>query len=252
MSTFFQETEVLKACRTLFGAEVWLDRRFLLYLQPDGAKAAFRKRAKETHPDRFPGEPQIQQRQSEQFQAVARAYDLVSGFLSTRDRGHWPQRSAAAGKRPPPEPSRGPRRPPAEGAAPLLSRPYQIGLFLYARGLIPYRTLIEALVWQRRQRPALGETAQRWGWLSEAAVRGILNHHSGARLFGEKAVELGLLTPFQVRTLLFYQRSRHQRLGRYFVDKGLISENELDQLVQELKAHNARVRDQRWASGRPF
>jgi hypothetical protein len=110
--------------------------------------------------------------------------------------------------------------------------------------LISYRTLIEALVWQRRQRPSIGETAQRWGWLNETAIRTILNQR-GNRRFGEKAVDLGLLTPFQVRTLLFYQRSRHQRLGQYFVQKGLLSPADLDELVRQLEAHNSRVRAQR-------
>ncbi|SDL29409.1 hypothetical protein SAMN05660860_00260 [Geoalkalibacter ferrihydriticus] len=245
MSTAIQETEILKACRTLFGADVWLDRRFLLYLQHDGAKAAFRKRAKETHPDRFPGEPQVQQRQSEQFQAVTHAYDLINGFLSTRDRGQWQPRPPMHGAAAAPRPSEKYRRASSEATAPLLSRHYQIGLFLYARGFIPYRSLIEALVWQRRQRPAIGETARRWGWLNETAVRTVLNHRASARRFGEKAVELGLLTPFQVRTLLFYQRSKHPRLGQYFVEKGLLSESELEQLVLELRDHNQRVRNGR-------
>ncbi|WP_305042208.1 J domain-containing protein [Geoalkalibacter sp.] len=243
MPAAIQETEILKACRTLFGAEVWLDRHFLFYLQHDGAKAAFRKRAKETHPDRFPGEPQIQRRQSEQFQAVARAYDLVNSFLNTRDRGLWPPRAKPAATR---QASPGAdRRPPGpKSSAPLLQRTYPLGLFLYTQGLIPYRTLIEALVWQRRQRPSIGETAQRWGWLNEAAVRTILSQR-GHHRFGEKAVDLGLLTPFQVRTLLFYQRSRHQRLGQFFVDKGLITPTELEELVRQMQEHNTRVRTQR-------
>ncbi|WP_305046754.1 J domain-containing protein [Geoalkalibacter sp.] len=237
MSAAIQEAEILKACRTLFGTEIWLDRHFLFYLQREGAKAAFRKRAKETHPDRFPGEPQVQRRQSEQFQAVSRAYDLISSFLTTRDRGLWPPRVKPAATTPQ-------GRPAAKSSGPLLQRSYPLGLFLYTQGLISYRTLIEALVWQRRQRPSIGETAQRWGWLNETAIRTILNQR-GNRRFGEKAVDLGLLTPFQVRTLLFYQRSRHQRLGQYFVQKGLLSPADLDELVRQLEAHNSRVRAQR-------
>lgn len=234
---------MLKACRTLFGAEVWLDRRFLFYLQHDGAKAAFRKRVKETHPDRFPSEPQIQRRQSEQFQAVTRAYDLIADFLKKRDHSVRPPQGATKPAASPHASSHRHRASADTGSrrGPLPGRTYQIGLFLYAQGLIPYRALIEALVWQRRQRPTIGETARRWGWLSDAQIRSILNHRSPHHLFGEKGVELGLLTPFQVRTLLFYQRHHHRRLGQYFVEQGLLTGEQLDELVRELDAHNARV-----------
>ncbi len=245
MTASLHENEVLKACRTLFGPDVWLDRHFLGYLQPDGAKAAYRKRAKETHPDRFPGEHQTQKRQAEHFHAVHHAYDLVRSFLAHRDRADL---KSAAGKtsrpreeaRPHAHPHR--EKPARSSSGPIPSRTYEIGSYLYAVGAIGYHTLIEALVWQRRQRPPMGETARRWGWLDEPTIRRIMMHRSRhGRRFGEKAVELGLLTPFQVRTLLFHQRSRHQKLGQFFVQQGHLNAEELEALVRQMHSHNARA-----------
>ncbi len=245
MLASIQETEILKACRTLFGPDVWLDRNFLFYLQPEGAKAAFRQRAKETHPDRFPGEARVQRRQSELFQNINQAYDLVTTFLGKREQGIWPPRASQRPRgpsSPPPQPRPRYREQNSRPGGPLHARAYEIGSYLYSRGVISYPSLIEALVWQRRQRPLIGETAFRWGWLNEPALRRILNHRSTlSRRFGDKAVELGLLTPFQVRTLLFFQRSQHQRLGQFFVEKGILTPEELDRLVKDLQEHNARI-----------
>ncbi len=80
-------------------------------------------------------------------------------------------------------------------------------MFSYYQGKVSYRQLIEALVWQRRQRPTLGALAQKWGWLSEAKINQILQHRGRAVRFGKKAIELGYLRPHQVDALLQHQRS---------------------------------------------
>ena len=43
-------------------------------------------------------------------------------------------------------------------------------MFAYYQEKISYQDLIDALVWQRRQRPVLGAIASKWGWLSEQQV----------------------------------------------------------------------------------
>jgi hypothetical protein len=82
----FHEKEVFSACRTLFGPEVRLSLDFLGYLQAGGVKAAFRERAKQTHPDRFATHaPDVQTRQAEIFREVVEAFDLIKDFLKHRD-----------------------------------------------------------------------------------------------------------------------------------------------------------------------
>ena len=44
--------DLFKACESLFGTDIDASVDFLRYLKPDGVKAAYRKRALETHPDR--------------------------------------------------------------------------------------------------------------------------------------------------------------------------------------------------------
>lgn len=242
--TLLSETKVLSACQVLFGEGLKLDSDFLLYLQPSGAKAAYRRRAKEIHPDLLErGTPQAKRRRSELFRQLVEAQEVVNEFLRQREAGLWGAvvRSVTA-----PRPATASSPPaahrPGEGfyRGPLPQIHLSIGRYCYFRGVIPYRTLIEALAWQRRQRPLLGELARRWGWLNEDALRRVTGVARGGR-FGERAVQLGLLVPGQVHALLHYQRGQQQRLGRYFIDRGFASSREMDQLVADLHLHNAAV-----------
>ncbi len=102
--------------------------------------------------------------------------------------------------------------------------------------------MIEALVWQRRQRPILGTLAERWGWLKAHDVQAI-NRMTGRRgRFGARAVELGYLTSFQVQVLLRHQRQLQKRFGQYFVEQGMLSLDQIDAYIREQKQHNFRYR----------
>ena len=240
------ETALFKACRTLFGKEVNLSREFLNYLQPSGAKTAFRNQAKAHHPDAHASSSiQVRKQQTELFREIRQAYDLISEFLGNRHRpskkapnrgpsqatSHWGSGSTQQRKQQKPHP-----RPTKIPAIPL-----EFGMFTYYQGNVTYQQLIEALVWQRRQRPTLGVIARKWGWLSEAKVSQILGHRGHAARFGKKAVELGYLKPHQVEALLQHQRSLQTRIGQYFIEKGLLSEEEADLISQSLKHHNAQL-----------
>ena len=243
---FNSETALLNACRTLFGKEVNLSHEFLDYLQPSGAKIAFRNQAKAHHPDAHAGSaPHIRQMQTERFREIRQAYDLLIEYLEKRPR----RRASSLRNRPvrksPPRTGKTTRhdtrrRPSAKPAA-IPSIPLEFGMYSFYQGKITYQQLIEALVWQRRQRPTLGAIAQKWGWLAEAEVSRVLCHRGQAVRFGKKAIELGYLKPFQVEALLNHQRSLQKRIGEYFVEKGLLSEEETDRISRNLARHNRQI-----------
>jgi hypothetical protein len=255
LSALVSEADIIKACRTLFGPEVSLSQEFLCYLQPSGAKSAYRQKVKETHPDSFAGlDSRIQREKTGMFQELVAAYETVSDFFKQRESGLWVAREKPPARRPAPDPPpqetrcrqsdhgvRPEREEPRRSNGFLPSRPLEIGLFLYYQGIITYRQLIDALIWQRKQRPNLGDIAQRWGWLNEKDVKAILCHRGLFGRFGEKAVTLEFLTERQLNTLLFYQRSRQQKLGRYFVEHCILSAEAMERLATEQKTHNARI-----------
>jgi len=233
------ENEAFSACRVLFGSDLQISRDFLRYLQPAGAQSAFRQMAKKTHPDKHHNAPElVKSRQSQLFQDVNQAHKLLQNYLRQRDlfaarATQYPSRPASQRNEPRPRPFT------SNGKIP--ARPLQFGQYLYYRGLISFRTLACALVWQRQQRPVLGQIAQRWGWLASADVRQILNCRIRGR-FGERAEHLGLLNTLQVRALLLHQRTRQLKLGTYFIEQGIFSAEELERLLACLAAHNQQYR----------
>lgn len=244
-----QDSQLVKACRTLFGQDVVCSRHFLAALQPNGAKLAFRNQVKVHHPDRFGSAPQhIRQRQTERFQEIHQAYDLLKCFLEQRQ---TPGRTAAS------SPSRSPRRRhdysvvrqprgSASGQQPRIPDiELQFGMYVYYSGKISYQDLIQGLLWQRRQRPALGSIARQWGWLTEAQVSSILMHHGHSMRFGKKAIELRLLKAQQVEALLACQKSQQQPLGHFFVVRGLLSQRETETLARQLERHNSRLQSRK-------
>jgi hypothetical protein len=260
LSTPLTETEVLQACQTLFGSETNVCRGFLSYLQPGGAKSAFRKIAKETHPDLFAREAShVQMHQTALFQEVRRAYEIITLFFKQRDEGSWGPRSRADDAEVPRREYRHTRtdsrskEPFHAGGFARRLLPFhclELGRFLYYQGIISYEELISALVWQRGQRPIIGDIALRWGWLNTSTIERILGAITPAGRFGEKAVNLGLLSLFQVNTLLYYQRSQQERLGKYFVEKNILTPEILEHMVRKLNEHNAAVRCEAVRTGR--
>jgi hypothetical protein len=250
--TAITETEVVQACETLFGSTININKDFLHLMQPSGVKSAYRKKAKEHHPDLFATNPiHIQQRQTAVFQQILRAYDVLNHYFKQREDGSW--NPAGNDSRSPirnrknstPEPSYGQSAGRKgddsfyNGDVPFET--LQIGQYLYYRGKITFETLINALVWQRKQRPSIGDIALQWGWLDSEGLSKVSRSCERPRLFGEKAVEMGMLTIFQVNTILLYQSSLQDRLGNYFVLNRLLSQEELEHLARELKDHNAGV-----------
>jgi hypothetical protein len=113
---------------------------------------------------------------------------------------------------------------------------------LYFSGVVLWKDLIASLVWQRRQRECLGEIARRWGWLSEDEVIELLADRRRGERLGEILLRHGIVTPFQVTMLLRHQERTQKQLGRYFVERRLVSEAQLWRYLRDLQAHNVKWR----------
>lgn len=232
------EAEAFRACRTLFGPELHLNKDFLTYLQPSGVRSAYRKKAKIIHPDRFiiSGATTID-RQNRLFQDLNQAHQTVQNYLKQKKhQGTTRPAQARSSHAQTQRPETARKQQYRQFSLP--PRPMQFGQFLYYLGIVPFSALVSAITWQRQQRPALGQIAQNWGWLNEHDIQRIINYRNGFQRFGERAEQLGLLNSRQVGTLLFYQRSKQQQIGSYFVNKGFLNETTMNQLLTRLAEHN--------------
>lgn len=239
------ESKIVDACRVLFGPDIEVTRDFLNYLQPEGVRNAYRKRARQCHPDAARTN-QNQQNLTELFRRSVEAYEVLNIYL--RDRT-VPASLKVAGARKTVQPAPLKKVPRATNEryynGPLPTHQLKIGLYLYYCGAVSYQALVRSLLWQRSLRPPLGEFACSWGWINQQDVTTVLNATHLVCPFGQRALQLGLLSQSQLNILLLHQRFIQQPVGRYFVQNGILSESDLLRHLRELARHNLQVKTAR-------
>ncbi len=129
------------------------------------------------------------------------------------------------------------------------SRQLPFGQFLYYSGAISWRQLIDALVWQRQQRPMIGQLARKWGILTEDQVQSVLERRRQSGRYDVKfadfAEELGYLTPQDKMALCGRMKMLQKPIGQYFVDQGVFTQDQLTDLLGAHRRHNWRSMQRR-------
>lgn len=281
MAEVVAEEELYRSCQILFGRDLKVSHEFLQYLQLSGIKKAYRMKAMELHPDRgFSQSLTLQQSMAHQFVDVHQAYEKLAAYLEARDKGidfksspepfftrkdhgmaqNFSRDYSSGGTKSYKAPTGTQRR---NGGDSELKRPsygapldpkslYRgtlpncqllFGRYLYYSGLISLHTIGQALIWQRSQRPRLGEIGRRLGWLNEQDTFTILRRRQDRQLFGELALKLGILTPEQLHIILLHQKNLHKRIGQYFVAKNYWDAVMLEEYIAAHRRHNHKVRD---------
>lgn len=248
MKAIATERALFHACAIIFGPGIHISREFLEYLQLSGIKSAYRRRAMETHPDRaVMADEQSKRERHDLFHSVQQAYENLLAFHDAREKGLRLFPAPGHGRRPDRAPwqrdSAAPGRPSSWNSTdlyqgPLPNRPLLLGHFLYYSGRISWRTIIQALVWQRTQRPRLGELGIRFGLLAEHDILHILRNRLPRRSFGQTALDLLLLSEPQLQFLLLRQKQLQKKFGGYFLEKNIFTPAELRELLRQCQRHN--------------
>lgn len=264
MELMLVEHELFDACRILFGTDLNITRDFLEYLQASGLKSAYRKKALETHPDRIAAMGASKHNHdSNLFIQVQEAYEDLTAYLDARQNGliikptpdpatRWQYQNNKNHRNGDP-PKSGYRQTKAKNNiesadwnidslfnGPLPEREMRLGHFLYYSGLITWRQIFQALVWQRSNRPRLGELGQRFGWLDHSDILNVLHSRTASNPFGKTAVELGLLTEQQLQTLVWRQKGLQRKIGEYFIENNILSAEDIIRLIRQHQQHNAK------------
>ena len=246
--------ELFHACATIFGQDVKVSPDFLKYLQPVGIKTAFRKKAFETHPDRALLMDSLARDLHAEFIDVRQAYETLLFFVKTKHAVNPDDESFHGGRTQKTSPS--PRNPEKDGdkksnhkqkpkrhsdhfhTGHIPKANLMFGQFLYYSGLISWQTLIEAICWQRRQRPLIGQIAVSWGLISYPDVLKILNRRTFDEKFGECALRTGYISSFELLALVGKQKKLQRPFGEYFTKRGLLSHPEVSDMVRKQQIHN--------------
>lgn len=274
-ATQTNSSELFEACETIFGPDVNVSIEFLEYLQPIGIKTAYRKRALETHPDRAKALGSFDRDLNTEFIDVQQAYEKLLLFVETNNGSAISAESFDSFKTRQ-EPAykssekssytsscqntwqhkgRQKKSPHDTKYAGKKHRSHSdhfytgrfpdgilmIGQFLYYSGLISWRTLIDAICWQRRQRPQIGRIATAWGLISSQDVIQILTIRNLNEKFGECALRNGYISNFELLALVGKQRQLQRPLGEYFITSGILSATDLIKMANKQQLHNLTV-----------
>jgi hypothetical protein len=127
---------------------------------------------------------------------------------------------------------------------PMPRRRVRLAEFLYYSGRISWAVMVEAIAWQRRQRPAVGRIAVDFGFLTPLEVIDVIARRQRAGAhdvpFGEFALRLGMITPFERLAMVGRQVRLQRPIGQYFVERGILGEHEFDELRRQIVRHNLR------------
>ena len=274
--------ELFRSCEILFGSELHISADFLNYLQESGVKSAFRKRAMETHPDRQNGKDlQAQRENVALFSSVRQAYENLLEFLREKEscelRPQSARQPADTGFSHPGHKTNGKHtshngrtfRPDFRQAikpiiltdelqkssglsstekyyhGPLPNRQLLFGHFLYYSGLVNWRIVTRILTWQRTERPRLGELGQRFGLFDQEDISTIMRYKKPFQPFGRTARLLGMLNEQQLRLLILQQQRLQKKFGTILVEKHLLNDYELYELLHQFNLHNSSILSRR-------
>lgn len=126
-------------------------------------------------------------------------------------------------------------------SGPLPNRRLLLGHFLYYSGVATWHSIVHALIWQRANRPRIGEMGRRFGMLNEDEIKIILRRKELLQPFGASALALGLLTDRELGFLVQAQKRAQKKIGEYFLEQQLLQPQQLACLIRQYHEHNARL-----------
>lgn len=232
----------------------------------------FRARAMDLHPDRAGMIGESSEVLERAFKRLHGAYRLLSRLLedeslrnqvlAAADRqpvtpaggGLWTPRERSADRRPGEHADSD--RKPADSAADssragrffrgrVPTGELRFAQFLYYNRVIDWKTMIDAVTWQYRVRPKVGEIGRTYRFLDFDSVTRVLRSSPRGELFGDTAMKLGLLDRRQLSVVLGKQHQLNYPIGRYFLENDILSRPEIDHLVAQNRRHNMKARSSR-------
>jgi hypothetical protein len=226
--------ELYKCCEALFPEDIVLSDDFINCLRPEGLKAAFRSKVKETHPDKLKAIGTALEDPSDRFRRTVEAYETLLPLVTDGLNASCLKQTGKS------------EEPPKEkfelyhdGAIPRIK--LRFSQYLYYRGLVSWRDCISSLTWQRNNRPLFGQIAANRGWLNAETANLLIRHAKHGERFGETAQRLNLLSQKQILFILGHQSSFRAAVGVYFLGRGILNDDSLKQLLRDFYFHNFKI-----------
>ncbi|MCX8083516.1 MAG: J domain-containing protein [Calditerrivibrio sp.] len=228
--------DLIKACRILFENQKFIDTNFLRHISMEDVKSAYKKLVFQYHPDMFIGyPPEIVEEKRSYFIKIVEAYELLTKYIIGRE----------IGKNKLLEHTETTKNPEKEYThihnnkkRYIPKRNLKFSEFLYYHGVIDWDLYIKSINWQRRQRDRIGEIALRWRYLDEEGLYFVLQSKKPTQLTGEIMLKYSIVTPFQLKSLLFQQRKEQPKIGEFFLINKVLTPKDLNYFLGLHQAHN--------------
>ncbi len=238
------KTKLINNCCLLFDSKITNYVFFVKSLTSLELKAAYKKKAFDTHPDRACVLGKNRETMDKHFKKITTAYEslnsIVQGKVKYVVKDNAPKkRKARFTNRYKHMKKKGSSDYFYKGDMP--NRKLLIGQFLFCSRLISWHTLMEALQWQRKQRPIIGKIALDWGILSSDEIQRILSERSYKDKFGEYALRNGFITHFQLLAIMGRQKMLQSPIGKYFIQERILGYLEMRKMIKRQKDHNRNV-----------
>ncbi len=124
-------------------------------------------------------------------------------------------------------------------SGPLPQKPLRFVQYLYYSGLIDWQTMIDAITWQSKVRPRIGEIGRNYRFLDHGKIIEVIKRRRTGEFFGNVALRSGFITRPQLLTMIGKQKNLDLPIGRYFVEHDLFERDELATLIHENNERNA-------------
>lgn len=238
-----QKMEIFTDYQLFFGCGKANPVEHLRNISLSELKAAYRRKVMETHPDRAIALGKAATEMHKRFKDVATAYQRLITFVQEKD-GDVPGEEVCNKKEH--EKIVVQQKSEISGSeyfyhGDIPKRKLLIGQYLYYCRHISWKTLIEAIMWQKKQRPRVGQIALEWGMLSMDDIKMILSERTYKEKFGEFAYRNGYLTYFEFLAILGRQYRLQPPIGKYFKIQNILGNEELEEMVEKLKVWNNEV-----------
>ena len=223
--------DIIQACRLLFRPDFEFTIDYINSLNMDSLKSAYRNKIFDSHPDRARLLGLDAAELGEKFKLVDEAYKILTSFIEEYEEKKYKESFS--------------KIKPAETPKVINKYPDNellFGQFLFYSGLVSLNTLLDAIHWQRKQRPSFGEIALEMNLIHPEDIGKILRNKNNGERFGDCAVRFGIINSFQFRSILGKQQKSHFQIGQYFIRKRILTPDKINASFKLQNEHNSRVK----------
>ena len=212
------------------------------FIQPEMVKDAFRKKAKQCHPDRAITLGIDKSLLTTRFKKINDSYHILLKISENNQLLNQlienEKRTKIKQYHPIYKNNNKPEREKIFYEGKIPARKLRFSEFLYYQGFIDWETMIKSLVWQYRNRPRFGEIAIDFNFINQNEIIQVFKNIKMPEKFGDAAVRLGLITIHQHNIILSKQLIYNNPIGKYFIENNVMESNKIYRELVKQRVHN--------------